>query len=175
MTLLTVISNVSLTLAPAESVAVAVTEIVQTSSLPGEDYNLVYNTVDGSFVFGTNTITGADPLFVNTIAGFEDLHLLPASPAIDAGTDLGVTDDKDQSPRPVGPAPDMGAYEMGPPPPVEVDLNFVGRSRMSTSQSRTCISSSVQAGLVCQSIPCTFSPAASISPRIAGGEPLALK
>jgi len=81
------------------------------ASLPGEDYNLVFNTVDGSFAFGPNTMTGTNPLFVNTTAGSEDLHLQVASPAIDAGTDLGVTDDKDQAPRPSGSDPDMGAYE----------------------------------------------------------------
>ena len=46
---------------------------------------------------------------------------------------------------------------------------------MSTSQSSTCVSSSVQAGLVAQSMPCTPSPAESSSPRMAGPEALAGK
>ena len=41
---------------------------------------------------------------------------------------------------------------------------------MSTIQSSTCVSSSVQAGLVAQSIPCTPRPAESSSPRIDGPE-----
>jgi len=84
------------------------------SQLPSEDYNLVYNSpqIDPSFTFGPNTITG-DPLFVDTAAGSEDLHLQPGSPAIEAGTDLRVPDDKDKDsrPRPSGTDPDMGAYE----------------------------------------------------------------
>ena len=35
------------------------------ASMPSEDYNLVYNTVD-AFTWGPNTITGLDPLFVST-------------------------------------------------------------------------------------------------------------
>jgi hypothetical protein len=46
---------------------------------------------------------------------------------------------------------------------------------MSTSQSSTCVSSSVHAGLVAHSIPCTPRPAASNSPRIAGPEAFAGK
>lgn len=79
------------------------------TSLPGEDYNLVYNSPQ-AFTFGANTITGMDPLFVSTTAGSEDLHLQSTSPALEAGTDLGVADDNEQSPRPnpAGSNPDMG-------------------------------------------------------------------
>ena len=41
---------------------------------------------------------------------------------------------------------------------------------MSTSQSSTCVSSSVQAGLVAHSIPCTPNPEETRSPSIAGGD-----
>src|SRR5271154_4757006 len=61
------------------------------------------------------------------------------------------------------------------PPPLAVERNFRGRSSISTSQSRTWVSSSVHAGLVAQSIPCTPSPEESKSPRIAGPEALAGK
>ena len=54
------------------------------------------------------------------------------------------------------------------PPPVEFDLNFSGRAIISTSQSKTWVSSSVQAGLVAQLIPLTPSPVEIKSPRIAG-------
>src|SRR5271167_18815 len=61
------------------------------------------------------------------------------------------------------------------PPPVLVERNFRGKSSISTSQSRTCVSSSVHAGLVAQSIPWTPNPEESKSPRIAGPEALAGK
>ena len=89
-------------------------------SLPGEDYNLVFN-YSGAFTFGANTIDGQDPLFVSTTAGSEDLHLQPGSPAIEAGTDLGVFDDIEMNirPNPGGTDPDIGAYERGATPPQE--------------------------------------------------------
>jgi hypothetical protein len=61
------------------------------------------------------------------------------------------------------------------PPPSVSDLKWAGRPSMSTSQSRTWVSSSVQAGLVAHSIPWTPSPDDSRSPRIAGPEALAGK
>jgi parallel beta-helix repeat protein len=102
--------------------------------LPGEDFNLVFNdgpgTESGSAspitVFGANTITGSDPLFVSTAAGSEDLHLMPGSPAIAAGTDLGVTDDieKGSRPNPAGTLPDMGAYEFEQKPTAIALVSF---------------------------------------------------
>ena len=61
------------------------------------------------------------------------------------------------------------------PPPAPSDRNRSGRPSSSTIQSRTWVSSSVHAGLVAQSIPCTPSPAESSSPRIDGPELLAGK
>ena len=58
------------------------------------------------------------------------------------------------------------------PPPVPPDLNRDGSPSMSTSQSSTWVSSSVQAGLVAHNMPCTPRPAESSSPRMEG--PLAL-
>jgi hypothetical protein len=60
----------------------------------------------------SNNLTTEDPRFVNE-AGL-DFHLLPDSPAIDAGTDLsasGVTTDFDGVSRPQRSAYDIGAYE----------------------------------------------------------------
>lgn len=57
-----------------------------------------------------------DPLFVNL--GEQDFHLLPTSPAINAGTDLGFSLDFENLPvpLPVGTPPDLGAYEYQSPP-----------------------------------------------------------
>ncbi len=55
------------------------------------------------------------------------------------------------------------------------DLNCAGRPSMSAIQSSTCVSSSVQAGLVAHSMPCTPRPAESNSPRMDGPELLAGK
>ncbi|CUS06286.1 conserved exported protein of unknown function [Candidatus Promineifilum breve] len=89
--------------------------VASVPSLPGEDYNLFYNYVPaGSFTtFGPNSMSGLDPLFVNTTAGSEDLHLTFYSPAIESGLPSAISDDKDKGPRPnpTGTDPDRGAYE----------------------------------------------------------------
>jgi hypothetical protein len=61
------------------------------------------------------------------------------------------------------------------PPPGPVDRNAAGRPSSSTSQSMTWVSSSVAAGPVAHSMPCTPRPAESSSPRTAGPEELAGK
>lgn len=61
------------------------------------------------------------------------------------------------------------------PPPSPVDRNASGRPSIGTSQSITCVSSSVQAGLVDQSMPWTPRPAASSSPSTEGPDALAGK
>jgi predicted outer membrane repeat protein len=68
----------------------------------------------------------ADPLFKNAAAG--DLHLLPGSPCIDKGDNavpglVGITTDLDGLPRFVGPAVDMGAFELDITPPVISNLS----------------------------------------------------
>ncbi|HVV27123.1 MAG TPA: choice-of-anchor Q domain-containing protein [Rhizomicrobium sp.] len=82
------------------------------------DHNLHHDTAayNGTSA-GTGDLTG-DPLFTNRAAA--DYSLQSGSPAIDAGVNLGVTIDYLHNPRPVGAAPDMGAFERqsgGPPPP----------------------------------------------------------
>ncbi len=55
------------------------------------------------------------------------------------------------------------------PPPVALVLrNLAGRPNSSCIQSIISVSTSVQAGLVTQLMPCTPSPAAASSPRMAG-------
>jgi len=97
-----------------------------TASLPGEDYNLVFNDGSGTessqsaiTTFGGSTITATDPLLVSVTPGSEDLHLSVSSPAVEAGIELGVSEDHDGNPRPAPAAssPDIGAFEQGPPPP----------------------------------------------------------
>jgi hypothetical protein len=77
--------------------------------------NLYYmtNMVNGSgvgYTLGSGEKMG-DPLFANLEA--KDMHLTSASPAIDAGADLGYNKDYDDRTVPVGSAADMGAYEFG--------------------------------------------------------------
>jgi hypothetical protein len=61
------------------------------------------------------------------------------------------------------------------PPPAPVERNRCGRSSRWASQSIITVSSSVQAGLVAQSMPCTPSPELTRSPSTLGPEVLAGK
>ena len=61
------------------------------------------------------------------------------------------------------------------PPPVPVERNRAGRPNSSANQSMTRVSTSVAAGLVAQSMPCTPSPDESRSPRMAGPDTFAGK
>lgn len=79
---------------------------------------------------GTGNIDGegninADPMFVDSGAG--DYHLQDGSPCIDAGSnsaaDLPDTD-KDDNPRIVGAAVDMGAYEWQRPSVIAVEIDI---------------------------------------------------
>ncbi len=96
------------------------------------DYNLYYNPYreedmichadecfnaeqinDGTFFsatgYGEHSIYG-DPLFVDAAVG--DFHLSSTSPALNAGNDTDVPKhDIETNPRPIGSAPDLGAYE----------------------------------------------------------------
>jgi hypothetical protein len=63
-----------------------------------------YHTTNG---YESNSLN-ADPLF---IAAGTDFHLKDASPAINAGVDVGMHTDFEGNPVPQGSAPDIGAYE----------------------------------------------------------------
>lgn len=52
----------------------------------------------------------ADPLFVNEAGG--DYHINLYSPAVNAGTDVGLTNDLDGDPVPLGSTPDIGMDEV---------------------------------------------------------------
>ncbi len=60
----------------------------------------------------TNSLA-SDPLFdsINTAERYFNFRLKEGSPAVNAGTTAGVQWDLDGKPRPVGTAPDLGAYE----------------------------------------------------------------
>jgi hypothetical protein len=91
--------------------------------LPGKidvaDHNLLYE--PGRTYVGSDfpkDIINQDPKFVNL--GSLDYHLQSASPAKDAGANVGVTVDHDGAIRPQGTGYDIGAYEFNsgaPPPP----------------------------------------------------------
>lgn len=91
------------------------------SPLPGEDYNLIFNTGNATetaaqpavTAFGANSKSGCDPLFVSTIHSKENLYLRDNSPALAMGADLGVTEDIERFGRPQtrSSPPDVGAYE----------------------------------------------------------------
>lgn len=100
------------------SIAVTVGEGC-TATLSHNDYYGNAADVVGPFV-GTLYLT-LDPRFEERAAG--DYHLKPASPLIDAG-DPGVyaPHDLEGNPRPLGPGPDIGAYECAR---YEVDLPLV--------------------------------------------------
>ncbi len=60
---------------------------------------------------GTHPLDG-NPNFVNALG--RDYHLRPGSAAADTGAEAGVTADIDGHGRPLGGAPDIGAYEISP-------------------------------------------------------------
>ena len=84
------------------------------SSVVTEDYTLFYsNTLNlsGTIASGGHSLTG-DPRFLSIST--DNLHLGAGSAAIDHGTGLGIANDLDGLARPVGSAPDIGAYEWRP-------------------------------------------------------------
>lgn len=72
------------------------------------DVNQVSRGGPGYIITVTNDYVG-NPRFVNRVAG--DYHISRGSAALDRGLPAGVADDRDDSPRPVGSGPDLGAYE----------------------------------------------------------------
>jgi len=80
------------------------------------DYNLYYPATNFTTNFSfaqsidrDNHSILADPLFVDP--GNGNFHLWSDSPAINAGVDVGLTQDFGGNPIPQGPAPDIGVYE----------------------------------------------------------------
>ena len=71
------------------------------------DYNLFFNASATNVITGSHSFTDTDPLFVDPAN--DNYHLLPGSPALEAGTDVNVTSDLDGQPR--NNPPSIGAYE----------------------------------------------------------------
>jgi hypothetical protein len=78
------------------------------------DYNLSYRCLR-AITPATHDKSNMDPLFVD-VAG-NDFRLTALSPAIDAGTNLGLAFDHDGAQRPQGAGCDMGAFEFDKTPP----------------------------------------------------------
>ena len=57
---------------------------------------------------GSHSLLATNPLFVTDGS---DFHLLSTSPCINAGTDVGLTEDYEGNAVPQGATPDIGAYE----------------------------------------------------------------
>lgn len=84
--------------------------------------------ISHNLIFGSSNSTGSNaiqsnPNFIHV--GSADFHLISTSPAINAGTNLGVTTDIEGSTRPQGATPDLGAYEFAgsqPPPPTTTPI-----------------------------------------------------
>ncbi|MBN2330972.1 MAG: right-handed parallel beta-helix repeat-containing protein [Candidatus Aenigmarchaeota archaeon] len=75
----------------------------------GFSFNEDHNIFGAGFSpIGANSFN-AFPQFVDASA--YDFHLLPSSPAIDKGTDVGIAEDYDGIPVPQGSAPDIGPFE----------------------------------------------------------------
>jgi len=76
------------------------------------DYSLIYNTKDTPPCPGEHNLCAVNPGLADLSLSTFDAHLLPDSPAIDAGaSDFGLAFDLAGNPRAA--QPDMGAYEFG--------------------------------------------------------------
>jgi len=75
----------------------------------GGDYEITTGSINGSAnnPTGSNGNISVDPLFVSAT----NFHILAGSPCKDTGTPVGLTQDKDGIPVPVGTGVDIGAYE----------------------------------------------------------------
>jgi hypothetical protein len=93
---------------------------VVTAKQGNTQYNVLFDkvlwrvqTVPANVTVTPNGAFTGVPLFdsINTSQRFSDFRLKEGSPAINAGVAAGVTIDLDGKPRPVGIAPDLGAFE----------------------------------------------------------------
>jgi hypothetical protein len=73
-----------------------------------------------SDTYGADSVQTSDVKFVDL--SNHDYHLLPESPAIDTGIDVGILTDLDGNSRPQGAGPDLGAFEYPAGAPTFVDV-----------------------------------------------------
>lgn len=85
---------------------------------PTETHNLFFGIVD---ITPDVTSLVSNPLFANASSNF---NLQPLSPAIDAGTSVGLT--SDYAGNPIYGTPDIGAYEYQPPHTIGTDHINIG-------------------------------------------------
>jgi len=91
---------------------IVVSHNVGITATPGATLIVSYTLLWGNGsdpISGTGVLT-TSPLFAAPAQ--QDYHLLPGSPAVDAGIDVGVTGDVDGDHRPIGAFPDVGADEV---------------------------------------------------------------
>jgi hypothetical protein len=80
-----------------------------------EDFNLFFDNganLSAGVSSGGSSLPNSNPLFV--AAGSDNYHLQAGSPAIDQGSDIGITSDFDGDVRPIGPKVDIGFDEWKP-------------------------------------------------------------
>lgn len=130
-----------------------------------------FSNIEGGYATGTGNID-ADPLFVNAAAGnFALAHL---SPCVDAGANVGITNDCIGATRPMNSGYDMGAYEMDPAPiqlvtPTVLDFGevVVGDSVSQLIQVRNTGNTSVNGTVLYVPIPIfTITPSAYTVPPL---------
>lgn len=91
----------------------------------GSASKATYAEFDSAYGSATHSIVG-NPLFVNPTGTPADFRLLPTSPCIDAGTEVGLTLDRDGNGK-YGAAWDIGAYEWKPSNSLSPPRNIRGR------------------------------------------------
>ena len=85
-------------------------------------FKSTYAAFDSAYGGATHSIVG-NPLFVNPTGTPPEFRLLPKSPCIDAGTDVGLLSDRDGNGK-YGAAWDIGAYEWRPSSSVSPPQNL---------------------------------------------------
>lgn len=128
--------------------------VVDAGSILGSnsDYNVFHDTQAVAYASGLYYTTlanwqaagqdanslEADPLFISTVSGSENLDITSSSPCINAGTDLAdVSDDYNGAIRPQGASTDMGAYEYAAVP-ANLSASNVKAKKMKISWDSTC-------------------------------------
>ncbi len=111
-----------------------------------EDYNLFFGTtnpISGSVASGGNGVISGDPAFANPANA--DYHLTLDSPAIDMGTNAGVTSDFENDVRPRGHGYDIG-YDESPFTPISISGLSVTNSSPTVVSKATLFTATLTTG-----------------------------